>query len=365
MTNETNYRTKANAVFFAAIMVVSMVAVGFAAAPAAAAVTGITGDSAGDVTVGNGAATQDVTFSVDVEDGDTDVPVEIDLSQAADADVSTLVSGVSTTGDVSATDDGIDGTTHTVLVSDSANNGSASSGTVTVTYEHNTASLTNDDTTSNDSVTFDISDVTGDITGSVAFDLTTDFTVNGVSADDEVTLFDADGNEVETQTATGTSVTFRELVDGEYTASVPGLSTDSATVTDGASTSVTLDTTVNTIVEPNRSLFYQGQELTVSGLIVGDDYELRQESQEIEDGSSFERKSTLAITARSLSTLLASTTVTTSSLGLVSQTPSSTVRTPSRSRRRTSRLSSTRTRSRLTTKQTSRLTRTVAPTRSA
>jgi len=33
MTNETNYRTKANAVFFAAIMVVSMVAVGFAAAP--------------------------------------------------------------------------------------------------------------------------------------------------------------------------------------------------------------------------------------------------------------------------------------------------------------------------------------------
>jgi len=33
MTNETNHRTKANAVFFAAIMVVSMVAVGFAAAP--------------------------------------------------------------------------------------------------------------------------------------------------------------------------------------------------------------------------------------------------------------------------------------------------------------------------------------------
>jgi len=33
MTNETNYRTKANAVFFAAIMVVSMVAVGFAGRP--------------------------------------------------------------------------------------------------------------------------------------------------------------------------------------------------------------------------------------------------------------------------------------------------------------------------------------------
>jgi len=289
MTNETNYRTKANAVFFAAIMVVSMVAVGFAAAPAAAAVTGITVDSAGDVTVGNGAATQDVTFSVDVEDGDTDVPVEIDLSQAADADVSPSVSGVSTTGEVSATDDGIDGNTHTVLVSDSANDDTASSGTVTVTYEHNTASLTNDDTTSNDGVTFDISDDTGNITGSVAFGLTTavgDFTVNGVSADDEVTLFDADGNEVETQTATGTSVTFGELVDGEYTASVPGLSTDSATVTDGASTSVTLDPAE----EPNRNLFYQGQELTVSGLIVGDDYELRQDVVQTEDGSSFERE---------------------------------------------------------------------------
>jgi len=48
MTNETNYRTKANAVFFAAIMVVSMVAVGFAAAPAAA---GITGDDAGEMSM--------------------------------------------------------------------------------------------------------------------------------------------------------------------------------------------------------------------------------------------------------------------------------------------------------------------------
>jgi len=44
MTNETNYRTKANAVFFAAIMVVSMVAVGFAAAPAAAIETIDDGD---------------------------------------------------------------------------------------------------------------------------------------------------------------------------------------------------------------------------------------------------------------------------------------------------------------------------------
>jgi len=82
-----------------------------------------------------------------------------------------------------------------------------------------------------------------------------DFTVNGVSADDEVTLFDADGNEV-AQTATGTSVTFGELVDGEYTASVPGLSTYSATVTDGASTSGTLRD-----VEPNRNLFYRDRNL--------------------------------------------------------------------------------------------------------
>jgi len=72
-------------------------------------------------------------------------------------------------------------------------------------------------------------------------------------------------------------------------------------------------------VEPNRNLFYQGQELTVSGLIVGDDYELRQESQGMKTVPASSGKSTLAITARSLSTLLASTTVTTSSLGLVSQ----------------------------------------------
>jgi len=54
MTNETNYRTKANAVFFAAIMVVSMVAVGFAAAPAAAATTDLTVD--GPVQSGNDAS---------------------------------------------------------------------------------------------------------------------------------------------------------------------------------------------------------------------------------------------------------------------------------------------------------------------
>jgi len=69
MTNETNYRTKANAVFFAAIMVVSMVAVGFAAAPAAA-VTGTIDSATEMLPSGTVLATQDVTFSVDVEDGE-------------------------------------------------------------------------------------------------------------------------------------------------------------------------------------------------------------------------------------------------------------------------------------------------------
>jgi len=75
MTNETNTRTKANAVFFAAIMVVSMVAVGFAAAPAAAATTDLTVD--GPVQSGNDASgtvnynnsTVDIYIVLD-EDGD-------------------------------------------------------------------------------------------------------------------------------------------------------------------------------------------------------------------------------------------------------------------------------------------------------
>jgi len=86
-------------------------------------------------------------------------PVEIDLSQADDADVSPSVSD-SHHWTRLRYDDGIDGTTHTVLVSDSANDGSASI-TVTVTYEHDKRRRQRRHdrtmTPSNDGVTFDIS----------------------------------------------------------------------------------------------------------------------------------------------------------------------------------------------------------------
>jgi len=71
MTNDTNYRGKANAVFFAAVMVVSMFAAGFAAAPAAAATSGqttISYDAAGDgtsITEGTTGVEPAVTVSVD------------------------------------------------------------------------------------------------------------------------------------------------------------------------------------------------------------------------------------------------------------------------------------------------------------
>jgi len=68
MTNDTNTRTKVNAVCVAAIMVVSMVAVGFAAAPAAAVTdTGSDGISTNVTTVGEDATH---SFNVTVESGD-------------------------------------------------------------------------------------------------------------------------------------------------------------------------------------------------------------------------------------------------------------------------------------------------------
>ena len=64
MTNENNTRRKANAVFFSAIMVLSMVAVGFAAAPAAAAVNDARPDNP------DGMPTKDVASGATVFQGE-------------------------------------------------------------------------------------------------------------------------------------------------------------------------------------------------------------------------------------------------------------------------------------------------------
>ncbi|TKX84190.1 hypothetical protein EXE43_20250, partial [Halorubrum sp. SS5] len=106
MTNDNTTRKKANAVFFAAVMVISMVAAGFAAAPAAAAADGITLDStsvqtgtdvSGDVS--NDSATDDTIYVVIDEDGDGEFDDgESNLSVAADSSGSTAFSGLSTDG---------------------------------------------------------------------------------------------------------------------------------------------------------------------------------------------------------------------------------------------------------------------------
>ncbi|MDZ5811714.1 BGTF surface domain-containing protein, partial [Halorubrum sp. AD140] len=170
MTNDTNTRTKANAVFFAAVMVLSMVAFGFAAAPAAAAVTDLSNGSAEDVTVGSEAAPQEVTFDVDIEEGDTDEQVITNLSEAADAGVAPSVDDVSSnTSDVTVSDEGIDGADHTVNVSDDNTSNGAHSATITVTYEHDTSdasaidnvdfAIEDDDASETTTATFDIQDV--------------------------------------------------------------------------------------------------------------------------------------------------------------------------------------------------------------
>jgi len=101
MTNETNYRTKANAVFFAAIMVVSMVAVGFAAAPAAA----VTATTADDLDTSDGVQDQTVEFTVQSADytagDDSDVTATFDVTDAS-SDLS--LEGVTLESDYNGTD---------------------------------------------------------------------------------------------------------------------------------------------------------------------------------------------------------------------------------------------------------------------
>ncbi|PSQ57688.1 PGF-CTERM sorting domain-containing protein [Halobacteriales archaeon SW_8_68_21] len=248
MTNDNNTRKKANAVFFAAVMVVSMVAAGFAAAPAAAAVTGISGTSADDVPVGNSAATQDVVFEVSIEENDTDVPVEVDLSAAADAGVEPSIDSVSTDGsDVNVTTGSLSGGVHTFEVSDATEGDGAHTTNVTVTYSHDTSSLENGDSTSGNAVSFDITaDNNTGTNGSVAFDLTEttvspsyapdqdlyfsgqEFTVSGLQANSdyqirEVTSTNDDGN----VTNTDPFEQFSSNGTGEYVIDTGGFETGS------------------------------------------------------------------------------------------------------------------------------------------
>ena len=81
MTNDNNTRTKANAVFFSVIMVLSMVAIGFAAAPAAADASNVNTTSTPDVTIDQSTTvTQNVTYNVTADSNTIDENVTIDTS---------------------------------------------------------------------------------------------------------------------------------------------------------------------------------------------------------------------------------------------------------------------------------------------
>ena len=112
MTNDNHTRKKANAVFFSVIMVISMAAVGFAAAPAAA--QGNTDITVNDVTVDNTVQNEEAQYDVtttfdDVDDSDPDakiVRLDFDgepgnLGDITDGDVTvTLDGGEETVDDV-------------------------------------------------------------------------------------------------------------------------------------------------------------------------------------------------------------------------------------------------------------------------
>jgi len=93
MTNDNTTRKKANAVFFAAVMVISMVAVGFTAAPAAATVSDVSGFSAEDVDGEATDPTQDVTFNTTIDGEKSTENYVLDVSAAEDAGIDTSITG--------------------------------------------------------------------------------------------------------------------------------------------------------------------------------------------------------------------------------------------------------------------------------
>ena len=104
MTNDNNTRTKANAVFFSVLMVISMVAVGFAAAPAAAADAtdgeiSFNEDQVIDSSASNGTNTT-VDVTVSNTEGGNDVGVVITYDDSG----TTTVAGVNAAANVSSSD---------------------------------------------------------------------------------------------------------------------------------------------------------------------------------------------------------------------------------------------------------------------
>jgi len=148
MTNDNNTRKKASAVFFAAIMVVSMVAIGFAAAPAAADLDGtdstIDSATAEPVTAGFDSSEQDVQVTVTISDDASD-NVTVDLSEAADAEAVPSLQDVTisnTSGNVNLLGSEFDESTNVLEFQVGGTNaGGDDVATVTASFEHDLSNV--------------------------------------------------------------------------------------------------------------------------------------------------------------------------------------------------------------------------------
>ena len=148
MTNDNNTRKKASAVFFAAIMVVSMVAIGFAAAPAAADLDGTDGTidsaTAEPVTAGFDSSEQDVQVKVTISDDASD-NVTVDLSEAADAEAVPSLQDVTIssnpTGNVNLLGSEFDESTNVLEFQVEGTTAGDDVATVTASFEHDLSNV--------------------------------------------------------------------------------------------------------------------------------------------------------------------------------------------------------------------------------
>ncbi|GAB3701663.1 HVO_2072 family ArtA-dependent S-layer glycoprotein [Halorubrum pallidum] len=174
MTNDNNTRSKANAVFFSVLMVLSMVAAGFAVAPAAATPTGVSGVSADDVTIDpSSTVDQDVTYEVTfdnsspTENATVDAPSEV-TSILDDASTSINANGGASSLTVDETT--ISSGTITVDISGADTASGSYTANFTTTITHDTSGLGASDAASNLQYTINATGNTGS-SDTVSFDL--------------------------------------------------------------------------------------------------------------------------------------------------------------------------------------------------
>ena len=183
MTNDNNTRKKANAVFFAAIMVVSMVAVGFAAAPAAAIETIDDGD-VDDLDKAAGEQSQSLTFTL--ENG-TDYDGSASGTAEVAINVTTADSALTVT---SATLDSLSGSNAGDVTSSGSNGVSVSGNVATLTIDESTLGTSDDTVTVG--LTLDDVNASGASAGTVGYSVVSDggpdFTDESVNPSFDITF---------------------------------------------------------------------------------------------------------------------------------------------------------------------------------